>query len=73
MLLFLAHLSQRVRMSYCDHSPSVVLPFTPLNDFSETPGPNVFRLHVEPSVKGGLKIYTNGQSMNQDGCHAHIC
>ena len=30
-------------------------------DFSsETPGPNLFKLHVEPCVKGELKIYTNG-------------
>ena len=35
-------------MSYCDYSPSVVRrPFTPLND-------------VEPYIKGGLKICTNG-------------
>ena len=34
---------------------------TPLNDFSsETPGPIFFKLHVEPSVKGGLKICSNG-------------
>ena len=36
--------------------PSSVRPFTPLNDFSsETPGPIFFKLHVDPSVKGGLK------------------
>ena len=53
-LLFLAHLS------YCDHSPSVH-PLTSLNDVSsETAEPNFFKLHVEPHVKGGLKIYTNG-------------
>ena len=54
-------------MSYCDHlpsvvrrRPSVVRPSTTMNDFySETPGPIFFKLHVEPSVKGGLKIYTN--------------
>ena len=65
---FLAHLSGRLRMSYCDHSPSIrpsvhlsVHPFTPLNDFSsETPGPNFFKLHVELCVKGELKICTNG-------------
>ena len=35
--------------------------FTPLNDFSsEIPGPNFFKLHVEPCVKGGLEICTNG-------------
>ena len=37
-----------------------VRPFTPLNDFYQTPGPNFFKLHVAPSVKGGLKICTNG-------------
>ena len=42
----LAIRSRRLRMSYCDHNPSVVLrpsvhrPSTPLNDFFfETPGP----------------------------------
>ena len=40
---------------------SVVRPSTPLNDFSSvTPGPIFFKLHVEPSVKGVLKICTNG-------------
>ena len=35
-----------------------------LNDFSsETPGPNFFNLHVEPSVKGGLNSFTNGHSL----------
>ena len=39
---------------------SVARPSTPLNVFfSETPGPHLFNFHVEPSVKGGLKIYTN--------------
>ena len=39
-------------MAYCDHLLSVVRPSTPLNDFSsETPGPVVFKLHVEPSVE----------------------
>ena len=48
-------------MSYCDHSPSVVCLSTPLNDFSsENPGSIFFKLHVEPSVKGGLRICTNG-------------
>ena len=48
-------------MSYCDHLPSVVRPSTYLNDFSsETSGPIFFKLHVEPSVKGGLKICSNG-------------
>ena len=38
-----------------------VHPFAPLNDFSsEIPGPNFFKLHVEPCVKGGLEICTNG-------------
>ena len=48
-------------MSYCDHLPSVVRPPIPLNDFSsETPGPIFFKLHVEPSDKGGLQICSNG-------------
>ena len=51
-------------MSYCDHLPSViclsVCPSTPLNNFSETLGPIFFKLHVEHSVKGGLKICSNG-------------
>ena len=57
-------------MSYCDHSPSAVHSpsagpsvclFTPLNDFSEIPEPNFFKLYVEPCVKGELKICKNGQ------------
>ena len=61
---FVVHQSLRLRMSYCDHLPSVVVrpSSTPLNNFSETLGPVFFKLHVEPSVKGGLKIYTNGHS-----------
>ena len=56
-------------MRYYDHLPSVHPP-TPLNDFSsETAGPIFFKLHVESSVKGGLKICTNGHGQ---GCHAHI-
>ena len=36
-------------------------PSKPLNDFSsESPGPIFFKLPVEPSVKKGLKICTNG-------------
>ena len=73
-IAFLAHPSRKLRMSYCDHSWSVVSPHrclslvcslsAPLNDFSsEVPGPIFFKLHVEPSVKGGLKIYINGQGM----------
>ena len=52
-------------MSCCDPSPSVVRrpfvrPFTTLNDFSsETPGPNFFKLYLEPCVEGGMKIYKN--------------
>ena len=52
-------------MSYCDHSPSVVVRLydTHLNDFSsETPWSNFFKLHVEPCVKGGLKFCINGHS-----------
>ena len=60
-------------MSYCDHLPSVVRLSTPLKDFSsETPGTVFFKLHVEPSVKGELKISTNGHAFFQDGRHAHI-
>ena len=34
-----------------------VRPFARLKNFtSETPGPNFFKLHMEPSVKGGLKF-----------------
>ena len=47
-------------MSYCDHSPSVVRPFTPLNFSSETPVPNFFKRHAGPCVIGGLNIYKNG-------------
>ena len=49
-------------MSYCGYLLSVHPPSTPLNDFSETPGPIFFQLHVEPSVTVGLKICTNGHS-----------
>ena len=50
-------------MSYCDHLPFVVRrPSTLLNGFSsEKPRPIFFKLHVESSVKGGLKICSNGQ------------
>ena len=39
--------------------PSSVRPSTHLNDFSETPGPIFFKLHMKPPVKEGLKIYIN--------------
>ena len=40
-------------------SSSVRRPSAPFNDFSsETPSPIFFKLHVEPSVKGGLEICT---------------
>ena len=58
----LAHLS----LSYCDHLPSVVVrpSSTALNIFcSEAPAPIFFKSDVEPSVKGGLKIYTNGYGL----------
>ena len=43
--------------------PVVICPSIPLNDFSSvTPGPGFFKLHLEPSVKGGLKICINGHS-----------
>ena len=45
----------------CRPSSVVVRPSSPLNDFSsETPGPIFFKLHVEPSVQGRLKICSNG-------------
>ena len=40
--------------------PLLFRPSTPWNDFSETPGSVFFKLHVEPSVKEGLKICING-------------
>ena len=43
---------------------SVRRPFRLSNDFSsETSGPIFIKLHVEPSVKRGLKIYTNGHGL----------
>ena len=70
---FLAHLSRGLRMSCCDQllsifhrrlsvrrPSSVVRPSLALNDFSfKNPGPIFFKLHVEPSVKAELKIFTN--------------
>ena len=51
----------RLRMSYCDHLPSAVCMSTPLNHLSsETLEPIFFKLHVEPSIKRRLKIYSNG-------------
>ena len=56
-------------MITCHPSPMVFRPSvrcmsTLLNNFSsETPGPIFFRLHVEPSVKEGLKICLNGQGL----------
>ena len=52
-------------MNYCDDSPLIIclsaVHLPSLNDFSsETLGPIFFILHVEPSVKGGLKIYSSG-------------
>ena len=71
-LLYFPYISTflaRLRMSYRDHSPSVVCPFTPLNELSsETPWPIFFKFHVEHSVKRGLKIYTNGHGLkHKDG------
>ena len=41
--------------------PLSVCLFTSLNDFaSETPGPNFFKLYMEPCVRGGLNICKNG-------------
>ena len=63
--VFLAHLSKAQDELLCSlavrRRPSVRRPSTHKNDFSsETPGPIFFKLHMEPSVKGGLKICTNG-------------
>ena len=60
-------------MSYCDHLLCVVRrrssvvrrPSTPLKDFSsETPEPIFSKLYVDSSVKGGLKINSNGQGQS---------
>ena len=61
IFFFLAHLSQRLRVSYCDHSLSVVPRLsTPLNNFSsETPWAVFFKFLLKPSVNGGLKNCTN--------------
>ena len=55
----------KAQISYYDQSPSVVRPSTPLNGFFSNPpppppGPIFIKFHMEPSVNGGLKIYTNG-------------
>ena len=52
--------SLTVRPSVCPPVRPSVCPFTPLNDSSETPGPNFFKLYVELCVEEGLKIYKNG-------------
>ena len=69
-MLFIAHLSRRLRMSYCDLLPQSVRPSTPLNVFSsETPEPVVFNFHVGPSVKrrvGVENLYKWSRSFNQD-------
>ena len=58
---FLAHLSQRLRMSYSiTPHPSSVRPSSLFNNFSENPGPFFLKFHMEPSVKGELKSYYNG-------------
>ena len=49
-------------MSYCDHLLSVHLSVHTFKQL-QTPGPVFFKLHVEPSVEGGLKICTNGHSL----------
>ena len=42
----------------------ICCPSTLLNDFSsETLGPVLFKLHVEPSVKRGLKICINSYGL----------
>ena len=51
-------------INYYDHFPSVVCPFTPLNDFSsEPPGPIFFKLLAEPSVEEGLNVCTNDHGL----------
>ena len=47
-------------MSYSDYLPLSVCESTPLKDFFETPVPILLKLHVEPFIKWGLKICTNG-------------
>ena len=65
-LVLLAHLSLWLRLCsgyaiLITYSPSSIV--CPLNDyFSVSSGPNFFKLHVEPSMEGGLKIYANGHS-----------
>ena len=45
----------------CFVRPSVRPSVHTLNKFSsEIPGPNFFKLHVEPCIKEGLKICANG-------------
>ena len=71
-----AHLSRRIRMSYCSHSPagihrpSVRLPVRSsvcpsVHTFEQLLlwnfWANSFKRYVEPSVKEGLKICTNGR------------
>ena len=48
-----------IALSYCDHLPFIC---SHLWTAFKTPWPNFFMLHVEPSIKEGLKIYTNGHS-----------
>ena len=65
--IFLAHLSKAQdellsSLAVC-RLLHVVRPSTSLNNFSVTTGPIFFKLHVEPSVGGGLKIYINGHGL----------
>ena len=55
---------------YCDTPRQLFVvcdcPFKPLNEFaSETPGRIFFKILLEPSVKGKLKIYTNGKKFKE--------
>ena len=65
---FLAHLSRIFRMSYCDHSPSVVHPSVvrpAVHTFERPPlKPWAKFLHVEPCVKERLKICQDGLQAN---------
>ena len=54
LILLLTHMSQRLRMSWCDYLLS-----TPLNGFTETSGPIFSRLYNESSLKSGIESFSN--------------
>ena len=60
-MLFLAHLSQRLRRSlYYRQAPLSVCPSTISNYFSETTGPIVTKFHIQPPGPLGKKSCSNG-------------